>query len=81
MFYDYDLGPAGFEAPVGWIEGELIRKRQFKIQQGIMEYAIESGTNVHDEILQKELAHVCIIRKGYFGMGRCISVSLLDGCI
>ena len=57
MFYDYDLGPAGFEAPVGWIEGELTRKRQFKIQQGIMEYAIESRTNVHDEILQKELAH------------------------
>lgn len=57
MFYDYDIGRAGFEAPVGWIEGELIRKRQFKIQNGIMEYAIESSTNVQDEVLQKELAH------------------------
>ena len=57
IFYDYDLGRAGFEAPVGWIEGELKRKRQFKIQNGIMEYAIESSTNVQDEILQKELAH------------------------
>lgn len=57
MFYDYDTGRAGFEAPVGWIEGELTRKRQFKIQNGIMEYAIESSTNVQDEVLQKELAH------------------------
>ncbi|MDD6071513.1 MAG: AAA family ATPase, partial [Clostridiales bacterium] len=57
MFYDYDIGRAGFEAPVGWIEGELTRKRQFKIQNGVMEYAIESSTNVQDEVLQKELAH------------------------
>ena len=57
IFYNYDIGRAGFEAPVGWIEGELTRKRQFKIQNGIMEYAIESSTNVQDEVLQKELAH------------------------
>lgn len=57
MFYDYDTGRAGFEASVGWIEGDLTRKRQFKIKDGIMEYAIESSTNVQDEVLQKELAH------------------------
>lgn len=56
MFYDFGLGRAGFEASVGWIEGELTRKRQFKIQNGIMEYAIESSINVQDEILQRELA-------------------------
>ena len=57
MYYDFDLGRAGFEAPVGWIEGELTRKRQFKIRNSVMEYAIESSTNVQDEVLQKELAH------------------------
>lgn len=57
LFYDYDTGRAKFEAPACWIEGELTRKRQFKIKSGIMEYAIESSTNVQDEILQKELAH------------------------
>lgn len=57
IFYDYEIGRAGFEAPVGRIEGELTRKRQFKIQNGTMEYAIESSANVQDEILQKELAH------------------------
>lgn len=41
IFYDYDAGRAKFEAPAGWIEGELTRKRQFKIQNGVMEYAIE----------------------------------------
>ena len=56
MFYDYDVGRAGFQAPVGRIEGELTRKRQFKIQNGVMEYAIESSTNVQDEVLQRELA-------------------------
>lgn len=57
MFYDFSLGRAGFKAPVGWIEGELTRKRQFKIHNGIMEYAIESSDHVQDEVLQKELAH------------------------
>lgn len=57
IFYDYETSRAGFEAPVGRIEGELTRKRQFKIQNGTMEYAIESSANVQDEILQKELAH------------------------
>ena len=57
MFYDFGLGRAGYEAPVGWIEGELTRKRQFKIRDSIMEYAIESSANVQDEVLQRELAH------------------------
>ncbi len=57
IFYDYDIGPAGFDAPVGRIEGELTRKRQFKIRNGVLEYAIESGQTVQDDILLKELAH------------------------
>ena len=57
LFYDYDVGRAGFDAPIGRMEGELTRKRQFKIKNGILEYAIESGQAVQDEILQKELAH------------------------
>ena len=57
IFYDFNLGRAGFEAPAGWIEGELTCKRQFKIKNAVMEYAIETLANVQDEILQKELAH------------------------
>ena len=39
MFYDYEIGPAGFDAPQGRIEGKLTRKRQFNIKNGKLEYA------------------------------------------
>lgn len=57
MFYDCEVGPAGYIAPVGRIEGELIRKRQFKIKNGVMDYALESSLNIQDDILQQELSH------------------------
>lgn len=57
MFYDYETGPAGYDAPDGRIEGELVLKRQFKIHKGVMEYALESASHVQDDILQKELSH------------------------
>lgn len=57
MFYDCEIGPAGYIAPVGKIEGELTRKRQFKIKNGIMEYALESSVVIRDDLLQQELSH------------------------
>ncbi len=57
MFYDYETGPAGYDAPMGRIEGELTRKRQFKVNHGIMEYVLESSVNIHDDVLQRELSH------------------------
>lgn len=55
MFYDCEIGPAGYDAPAGRIGGELIRKRQFKIKHGEMVYALESSVNIQDDILQREL--------------------------
>jgi DNA helicase-2/ATP-dependent DNA helicase PcrA len=57
MFYDYGVGPAGYAAPAGRINGMLTQKRQFKIKNGQMEYALESSVNIHDDILQRELCH------------------------
>lgn len=57
MYYDCQVGPAGYDAPAGRIEGALTRKRQFKIKDGVMEYALESADNVQDDILQRELSH------------------------
>lgn len=57
MFYDYETGPAGYDAPRGRIEGNLTRKRQFKIKDGILEYALESSMQIQDDVLQKELSH------------------------
>lgn len=57
MFYDYETGPAGYDSPMGRVEGIITRKRQFKITDGVMEYAIESASSIQDDILQKELSH------------------------
>lgn len=57
MFYDCEVGPAGYDAPMGRIEGELTRKRQFKVKNGILEYALESSVNIQDDVLQRELSH------------------------
>ncbi|MCO1603779.1 HelD family protein [Desulfosporosinus nitroreducens] len=57
MFYDCEVGPAGYDAPIGRINGDLTRKRQFKIKNGEMEYTLESSVNIQDDILQRELSH------------------------
>lgn len=57
LFYDCEIGPAGYDAPMGRMEGVLARKRQFKIKGGRMEYAIETSVNVQDDVLQRELSH------------------------
>lgn len=57
MFYDCEIGPAGYDAPAGRINGELTRKRQFKIRNGRMEYALETSVNIHDDVLQRELSN------------------------
>lgn len=57
MFYDCEIGAAGYDAPMGRIEGELTRKRQFKVKNGILEYALESAVNIQDDVLQRELSH------------------------
>ena len=56
MFYDYELGQAQYRAPLGVITGELTRKRQFKIENGRMLFALESAVNIQDDVLQRELS-------------------------
>lgn len=56
MYYDFDIGKAYYEAPMGKIEGEILQKRQLKIRKGVLEYALNSDFKVDDEILQKELS-------------------------
>lgn len=57
MYYDFELGEAFYEAPVGVIEGEMLKKRQYKIKNSKMEYALESSVSISDEVLQRELSH------------------------
>lgn len=55
LFYDYDSGPASYEAPAGVLTGEIASKWQYKIKNGKMIYAFESDTKIDDEILKQEL--------------------------
>ena len=57
LFYDFDKGPASYEAPAGRIEGEIRAKWQYKIRNGKMVYAFESDTKIDDEILKQELGN------------------------
>ena len=56
LFYDFDKGPAFFEAPDGEMKGEITSKWQYKIRNGKMVYAFESDVKIDDEILKAELA-------------------------
>ena len=55
LFYDYDRGPASYEAPAGVMEGEITAKRQYKIRKGKLIYAFECDTKIDDEILKAQL--------------------------
>ncbi|MFP4065821.1 MAG: HelD family protein, partial [Bacteroidales bacterium] len=56
MYYDYELGPAQYEAPSGIKKGEVTLKRQYRIRKGKMEFMLENSMNIHDNILQEELS-------------------------
>ena len=55
LFYDYDKGPAVYQAPGGLLSGEITSKWQYKIQKGKLIYAFESDLKIDDEVLKAEL--------------------------
>lgn len=56
LFYDYDTGKASYEAPAGRVEGEIVRKLQYKIKKGKLIYAVESDIKIDDDILKQALS-------------------------
>ncbi|OGX91020.1 HelD family protein [Hymenobacter coccineus] len=56
MFYDYELGGAAYTTPSGTIQGTIGLKRQYKIRDGRLEFMLENDVNIHDDVLQRELA-------------------------
>ena len=57
LFYDYGIGKAKYEAPIGTINGDIILRRQYKIENGTIERIIESEININDEMLQEVLSN------------------------
>ncbi|MDB1922061.1 RNA polymerase recycling motor HelD [Clostridium tertium] len=56
MFYDYEVGKAGYTCPEGVINGDLMLKRQYKVNDGKLKYMFDSNLKIDDEILQDILA-------------------------
>ncbi len=56
MFYDFETGPAHYQAPAGEVGGQVTLKRQMRIRDGALEFVLESGVNIVDDVLQDELS-------------------------
>lgn len=56
LFYDYEPGRASYTAPSGTIEGELLLKRQFRIENGQLKLMFDCNIAIEDDILQDILA-------------------------
>jgi DNA helicase-2/ATP-dependent DNA helicase PcrA len=56
LFYDFELGEASYATPSGTIKGRIDLKRQYKIRDGQLEFMLDSDVNIHDDVLQRELA-------------------------
>lgn len=57
LYYDYELGKAFYEAPDGIIEGYINLKRQYKIENGNLDFAFDSSVSIQDEMLKEALSH------------------------
>ncbi|RTQ48999.1 helicase [Hymenobacter gummosus] len=56
LFYDFELGEAAYATPSGTVPGRIELKRQYKIRDGRLEFMLDSDVNIHDDVLQRELA-------------------------
>lgn len=56
MFYDFETGPAYYKAPMGIIEGEITRKRQYIIENSELKNIFDNDLNISDSLLQEVLA-------------------------
>ncbi|GAB3637351.1 UvrD-helicase domain-containing protein [Hymenobacter arcticus] len=56
LFYDYELGEATYATPSGPVAGTIALKRQYRIRDGQLEFVLENDVNIHDDVLQRELA-------------------------
>lgn len=56
LFYDYEVGPAKYKAPMGDIVGDVKRKRQYTIKDAKLVHIFDNNINIDDELLQEVLA-------------------------
>ncbi|MFP4457887.1 MAG: HelD family protein [Clostridia bacterium] len=56
MYYDYELGKAQYNAPDGIIKGVITLKRQYKIKNGNLQLAVDTGIKIDDVLLLEALS-------------------------
>lgn len=56
IFYRCELGKGSYKSPVGIINGDVVLKRQYKIQDYKLKYFFDSSIRINDEILQEVLS-------------------------
>jgi len=56
MFYDFETGPAHYKSPSGIISGEVLRKRQYIIENAELKNIFDNDLNISDSLLQEVLA-------------------------
>lgn len=55
MYYEFELGKAFYEAQGRQINGDLVKKRQIKIENSTFKYVLDSSLTIQDEVLQQAL--------------------------
>ncbi|MHB8063432.1 MAG: RNA polymerase recycling motor HelD [Ruminiclostridium sp.] len=55
MFYDFEIGLCSYDCPVGSISGQMLLKRQYKIENLNIVYMFDSSLSINDEMLQEIL--------------------------
>lgn len=55
LYYDAEVGKCGYEAPDGRINGEMLLKRQYEIENGELQEYFDVDLVSNDELLQKYL--------------------------
>lgn len=56
LYYDAEVGKCGFEAPNGRINGEMLLKRQYEIENGVLQEYFDIDLVSNDGLLQKYLS-------------------------
>lgn len=55
MYYEFEMGEAYYVAMDRQFDGELIKKRQIKIEHSKLQYVLDSSLTIQDEVLQQTL--------------------------
>lgn len=55
LYYDAEVGKCGFEAPNGRVNGEMLLKRQYEIENGELQQYFDVDLVSNDDLLQKYL--------------------------